>query len=166
MRRWHCIALFCFNYHLQYFELCVWVDNLLALSLTTSHACLCCLTLAARAMLQQRRRHKVCMHPDVKVSYTHIVSVYMWHECSGLVTSLTAWYHICDKSTPCVRLWTTVWGSHVSTINRSSLMLSQLGFIECAKSVTRNIIYVHKVSIQLHSYPLLVVGRKEEERRK
>jgi len=21
--RWYCIALFCFNYHLQYFELCV-----------------------------------------------------------------------------------------------------------------------------------------------
>jgi len=32
--RWYSITLFCFNYHLQYFVLCVWVDNFLALSLT------------------------------------------------------------------------------------------------------------------------------------
>ena len=40
--------------------------SLLALSLTTSYACLCGL---AVAMLQQHRGHNACVHPDVNVSY-------------------------------------------------------------------------------------------------
>jgi len=36
-----------FNYHLQYFELCVLVDTLLVLSLTASHVCLCGLAVFA-----------------------------------------------------------------------------------------------------------------------
>jgi len=63
----HCFV--CLNYHLQYFVLCVWVDNLLDLSLTTSHTCLCSLAVATRTMLQQCRGCNVCVHPDVIVSY-------------------------------------------------------------------------------------------------
>ena len=48
--------------------------NLLSLSLTTSHVCLCGLAVAARAMLQQHRRCNVCVHSDVNVSYVHYIA--------------------------------------------------------------------------------------------
>ena len=64
-----CIALFCLNYHLQYFVLCVWVDNWLALSIITSHTYLCGPAVAAYTMLQQCRGCNVYVHPDVNVSY-------------------------------------------------------------------------------------------------
>jgi len=57
----HCFDIL--NYHLQCFELCVW--HLLDLSLTTSHACLCGLTVAARKMLQQRHRCNACVHMGI-----------------------------------------------------------------------------------------------------
>jgi len=106
--------------------------------LTISHACLCSLAVAAQAMLQQRPRHNVCMHPDTNISYVHYIAcanklqssidmtyvsvnfhIYIdrtfrpYEVISGLMTSHPR--QIAYQST--LRTWLrTVWGLHVSTI--------------------------------------------------
>ena len=130
MIRWYCIALFCFNYHLQYFVLCIWVDNLLAISLTSSHACLCGLTVAARTML-----HAYAHAMPRTMRYIACANNFMvYYLCdmdasviSGLMTS-----HLWQIDT--TRLW-TVWGLHMSTIKWGLLMLAHLPEMEGWKTI-------------------------------
>ena len=80
-----------------------WVDNLLALS--TSHACLCGLAVAARAMLQQCHAHNVCVHPDVNVCMCVILHAQIIY---GLV-SLRNFSYI-------QALWRNFWSDDVASV--------------------------------------------------
>ena len=65
--------------------------SLLALSLTTSYACLCGL---AVAMLQQHRRRNACVHPDVNVMYVRYIACAMNLRSSIGMMYASAIFHI------------------------------------------------------------------------
>jgi len=70
---------------------------MLALSLITSHTCLCGLAVAARAMLQQRRGRNVCVqrHLDVNILYVRYIAY-----ASNLWSSICVTYNSCLLTSP------------------------------------------------------------------
>ena len=83
---WYCITLFCFNYHLQYFELCVWVDNVLALSQSYKFPCVpvrpcsCCMwNVCMHLYWMYMFRTCVILHAQIIYGL-----VSMWCECNFL----------------------------------------------------------------------------------
>jgi len=102
----YCITLFCLNYHLQYFELCVWVDNVLASS--QSYKLLCVPAVVACAMFACIRIGCTCF---VRVLLLHAQIIYglvsVWRECNF---SYTARYFM-------PKIYSYVTDRHCSTTN-------------------------------------------------